>query len=142
MNHVRYEVTVRFRDLDALGHVNYAVYLSYIEDALNVLWCEALQAVGQRFDATKPGIVSVRVEIDYRASALCGQTLGVGVWVSRIGNTSFTAAYRIFDKHTGKLLVEANTTQVVTIKGEEEGRMPEQVRAILQAYSAAERIGP
>jgi acyl-CoA thioester hydrolase len=136
MKRARHEVIVRFRDLDALGHVNYAVYLSYLEDALNVLWCEALQAVGQRFDPKNPGIVSVRTEVDYRASALCSQTLGVDVWVSRIGNTSFTAAYCIFDKQTGKLLVEANTTQVVTIKGEEERRMPKQVRAILEAYSA------
>lgn len=32
---------------------DFPVYLNYLEDALNVLWCEALQAVGQRFNATK-----------------------------------------------------------------------------------------
>ena len=133
--HTQHEVTVRFRDLDALGHVNYAVYLSYLEDALNRLWCEVLQAVGQRFDAQHPGIVSVRTEIDYRRSALYNQTLVVDVWVSKIGGSSFTTAYRIRDKETDKPLVEANTVQVVTIKGEEEGRMPKLVRSILETYS-------
>ncbi len=27
------EITVRFRDLDAMGHVNNAVYLTYFEEA-------------------------------------------------------------------------------------------------------------
>ncbi|MDA0882981.1 MAG: thioesterase family protein, partial [Bacteroidetes bacterium] len=29
----KYEIEVRFRDIDAMGHVNNAVYLSYFEQA-------------------------------------------------------------------------------------------------------------
>ncbi|HWX25489.1 MAG TPA: acyl-CoA thioesterase, partial [Vicinamibacteria bacterium] len=32
------EVEVRFRDLDALGHVNNAVYLTYLESARIAYW--------------------------------------------------------------------------------------------------------
>ena len=136
MKAVRHEVVVRFRDLDALGHVNYSVYLNYLEDALNRLWVKALAAADQRFDPQNPGIVSVRAEITYRGSALCNQILAVDVWISAIGNTSFTASYRITEKATEKLLVDASTIQVVKLCGEEDRRMPRKIRSVLEDYSA------
>jgi acyl-CoA thioester hydrolase len=136
MNAARHEVVVRFRDLDALGHVNYSVYLNYLEDALNRLWVKALAAVDQVFDPQNPGIVSVRAEINYRASALCDQTLAVDVWITRIANTSFTASYRITEKATERLIADATTTQVVRLRGEEDRRMPNNIRSVLEGYLA------
>lgn len=137
MNHSEFEVVVRFRDLDALGHVNYAVYLSYLEDALNHLWGNAIAAIERGFDPRELGIVTVRTEIDYKDSALYNQTLVVKVWVSAIGNSSFTTVYRILEKQNGKLLAQAKTVQVVTIPGEDKG-MPSKIRSVLQSYLALE----
>jgi|ERR1700733_1182223 acyl-CoA thioester hydrolase len=134
MNRDKYEVAVRFSDVDALGHVNYAVYLSYLEDALNQLWLNVLSTVGKDFNTGNPGIVSARTEIDYRAPALYNQNLEVEIWVSGIGNTSFNTMYRIVEKNSGKLLTEARTVQVVTFAGEQTGKMPEKIRAALEPY--------
>jgi acyl-CoA thioester hydrolase len=134
MSREKYPVAVRFSDLDALGHVNYAVYLSYLEDALNQLWLKVTSTPRKNFNTQSPGIVSARTEIDYRAPAFYSQDLEVEVWVSAIGNTSFTTLYRILDKHSGKLLIEAKTVQVVTIAGEQEKRMPGRIRAALESY--------
>ena len=134
MKAMPHEVVVRFRDLDALGHVNYSVYLNYLEDALNRLWVNALAAVGHDFDPRNPGIVSVRAEINYRASALCNQVLAVDVWISSIGSRSFTASYRIVDKVTKTLLADASTTQVVNLPGQDNRQMPRKIRSALESY--------
>lgn len=53
------EIEIRWRDLDPYGHVNHAVYLTYLEEVRDE-WLIA--AVGE--DAL--GYVVARVEIDYR----------------------------------------------------------------------------
>jgi acyl-CoA thioester hydrolase len=53
------EIEIRWRDLDPYGHVNHAVYLTYLEEVRDE-WLVA--AVGE--DAL--GYVVARVEIDYR----------------------------------------------------------------------------
>lgn len=132
---VQQTVTVRFRDLDALGHVNYAVYLSYLEDCLNKLWEKVLLMAGRSFDPKEPGIITVRVEIDYRAPATCNQVLQVETWVSKLGHTSFTTDYRICDKHHNeKLIASARTVQVVTSRVGKESQMPEKLRRGLQQF--------
>lgn len=101
-------IRVRFRDLDALQHVNNAVYLSYLEEAR----VEYLRRVlGQ----TKPGdyaVVVARVEIDYRSAATMDDELVVGTRVSRIGGASFEMEYTIADKKSGRVIAEAKTVLV------------------------------
>ncbi len=53
------EIEIRWRDLDPYGHVNHAVFLSYLEEVRDE-WL--MTAVGD--DAL--GYVVARVEIDYR----------------------------------------------------------------------------
>lgn len=53
------EIEIRWRDLDAYGHVNHAVYLTYLEEVRDE-WLEA--AVG----GAALHYVVARVEIDYR----------------------------------------------------------------------------
>ena len=53
------EIEIRWRDLDAYGHVNHAVYLTYLEEVRDE-WLAA--AVGEH----ALGYVVARVEIDYR----------------------------------------------------------------------------
>ena len=51
-------IKIRWRDVDNYGHVNNAVYLTYLEEARDA-WTH--RALGDRFD-----FVIVRVAIDYR----------------------------------------------------------------------------
>ena len=51
-------IKIRWRDVDNYGHVNNAVYLTYLEEARDA-W--AHEVLGDRFD-----FVIVRVAIDYR----------------------------------------------------------------------------
>jgi acyl-CoA thioester hydrolase len=100
-------VEVRFRDCDAMGHVNNAVYLTYLEIARFAYWKAA--DIG-RLEGDISYIIA-RVEIDFRASAVTGDVLDVALAVRAIGRSSFTMEYEIRDQG-GRLLVTARSVQV------------------------------
>ena len=104
---VAVDIQVRFRDTDAMGHVNNAVYLSYLEVARMHYW---QLATGLK-DYRKVDIILARVEIDYRAPATVDTELKVWVRVPEIRRSSFLMDYRIEEKGTQRLIAEAKTVQ-------------------------------
>jgi acyl-CoA thioester hydrolase len=102
------DVPTRFRDTDAMGHVNNAVYLSYLEQA-------RVEYMRDVFGVTKVeefGIIVARVEIDYRSPVLMGENLLVGIRTSSVGGASFEAEYRVVEKGSGRLVADAKSVQV------------------------------
>jgi acyl-CoA thioester hydrolase len=82
---------VRFRDLDALGHVNNAVFLTYIESA-RVAFLVGLGAASTLEDMT---IIVARIEIDFRSPVGFGEEVEVEVQASRFGDKSFDLDYEL-----------------------------------------------
>jgi acyl-CoA thioester hydrolase len=102
------DVVVRFSDTDALGHVNNAVYLSYLESARVDYLRELLGAK----KIEELGVIIARVEIDYKSPAFHHETLRVGCRVAEIGGSSIKMDYRIEDKETGRLVALAKSVLV------------------------------
>ena len=100
-------VEVRFRDCDLMGHVNNAVYLTYLEIARFAYW----KAAGLDRIEGEISYIMARVEIDYRASANFGDVLDVGLAVTGIGRSSFTMAYEIRNQD-GRVISTARSVQV------------------------------
>jgi len=103
-----HRVEVRFRDCDAMGHVNHAVYLTYLEQCRFAYWRHLTGA--QAGPAAR--IIIARVECDYRAPAFFGEQLEVRVGVEQIGRSSFTLVYEIVNVATGRRLADARTVLV------------------------------
>ncbi len=110
---------VRFRDCDPMGHVNNAVYLTYLEQARLAHW-RALWNFGRPEDRTAgegnvgdvPGVILARSEIDYRRPARFGDVLEVRLGIAALGRTSFTYEYEIVDEN-GQLVAAARSVQVM-----------------------------
>ena len=102
------DVQVRFSDTDALGHVNNAVYLSYLESA-RVDYLRELLGAKKIEDL---GVIIARVEIDYKSPAFHHETLRVGCRVEEIGGSSIRMDYRVEDKATGRLVALAKSVLV------------------------------
>ncbi len=102
------DVQVRFSDTDALGHVNNAVYLSYLESA-RVDYLRELLGAEKIEDL---GVIIARVEIDYKSPAFHHETLRVGCRVYEIGGSSIKMDYRVEDKATGRLVALAKSVLV------------------------------
>jgi acyl-CoA thioester hydrolase len=78
---------VRFRDLDSLGHVNNAVFLTYLEEArIGYLVPHGAEAAN---------MILARVEIDFRAPLRDGDEIEIGVRPSKVGTKSFELEYEI-----------------------------------------------
>lgn len=101
-------VTVAFRDLDVLGHVNNAVYLTYFEQArvgYGLQLCGALLPRDLAF-------IVAEATVTYLRPALFGDQLDVGVRVSNIGTKSFVMEYGIARRGDGELIARGRTVQV------------------------------
>lgn len=106
-------IEVRFRDLDALGHVNNAVLVTFLEHARWQWWHAYL---GARPFAEE-GFLIARIEVDYRRPILIEDHPVVEILVSRLGNTSFDLVYRVLSRRDGAVLAEAKTVQVMMDAG-------------------------
>ena len=76
---------VRFRDLDSMGHVNNAVYATYLEHA-RIKYYESLLDIS----LVDVDTVIVHLEIDYIKSLQLGETVEVSLSISSIGTSSVT----------------------------------------------------
>jgi len=93
---------VRFRDLDAMGHVNNAVFATFLEQARIAF----LSPQG----AEVANMILARLEIDFRSPAEVGETIEISVRPTRVGRKSFELSYEL---HTGgRLVAEAKTVLV------------------------------
>jgi acyl-CoA thioester hydrolase len=105
-----HQVSVRWRDTDALGHVNHAVYLTYLEEARDSFY---LRALGD------PIYVVVRIEIDFRAEVRhADRTVRVEIVVERLGTTSLTTR-EILRTANGEVAAEA---RVITVRWDRDAR--------------------
>ena len=82
------QIEIRWRDLDAYGHVNQAVYLTYAEEVLDD-WFQT--KLGRR-PGTSWDYVARRTTIDYRGELRLTDRVAVGnAELVRLGTTSVTA---------------------------------------------------
>jgi acyl-CoA thioester hydrolase len=116
---------VRWDDLDAFGHVNNAVYLTYAQEA-RFAWSGILE------------MVVARAEVDFIAPIYDGDTfLDIELWVSAIGNSSFTMTYEL--KMKGELVARVKTVQVtVDMSTKKSQPIGDEQRAFLTKYLETE----
>lgn len=122
-----HQVSLRWRDVDALGHVNHAVFLTYLEEGRDAFYVQAL--------GRDPHYAVVRVEIDLRAEVrYADRRLRVRIEVERVGTTSLTTRETIRTAEG----VTAAEARVVTVLWDASARKPvafaEEERARLAAY--------
>ena len=98
---------VIFRDVDSMGHVNNAVYFTYLETAR----IKYFRELTSRPDLEHMNMIVARATCDYKAPAFLSEHLNVGVAVTRFGNKSFDFTYRII-AGDGRLIATAKTVQV------------------------------
>jgi len=97
---------VRFGDTDAMGHVNNATFLSYLEDARVGFF---LEVSGSTLDLG--GMILARTEIDYVRPVLFGTgPVRTTTWVERVGTKSFQLGYTM--EQDGAVVARATSVQV------------------------------
>ena len=128
----RVGIPIRFADIDALGHVNNAVFLSYMEVVRTAFWAEFIGEVRvQEID-----FVLARVEIDYRRPVLFDDALTCDLWLVKLGRSSLTVGYTF--AVGGEPVAEARTVLVfVDLATGAPKPVPERFREQVREFLAA-----
>ena len=85
-------VEIRFADIDAMGHVNNAVYFSYFEQARMAYFKERVARI---WDWNEDGVIVARNEIDYIYPVFLNDRMNIRLWVEHVGSKSFSVCYRV-----------------------------------------------
>jgi len=83
-------IDVRFRDLDAMGHVNNAVFFTYFELG-RIGFSQINPQMGQNF-------ILAHVSCDYIRPVMLENQLTLHMWINRIGTKSFGFQYQLVDR--------------------------------------------
>ena len=124
---------MRFGDTDAMGHVNNATFLTYLEDARVGFFAEVVgNGVGL------PGMILARTEIDFVRPVLFGTgPVRTSAWVDHVGTKSFRMGYEM--AQDGEVVARATSVQVAYGYAAGASRaLGEDERAALSAHVRAE----
>ena len=116
---------VRWDDLDAFGHVNNAKYLTFAQEA-RFVWAGLIE------------MVVARAEVDFVAPIYDGNIfVDVNIWVTSIGNSSFTMAYEI--RNDDAVVARIKTVQVaVSLETKKSRPINDAEREFLSKYLESE----
>ena len=86
-------LNVRFRDLDAMGHVNNAVFFTYFEQGR----IQFFQQVFQISELSDFKLILAKISCKYLKPVKINDRLILQLWVSKIGKKSFNLSYKVID---------------------------------------------
>jgi len=103
------DIDVRFRDLDALGHVNNAVFFTYFEEGRKN-FSKKIFKVSSPSDFT---FILAHIRCDYLKPIKFNDTITLQMWVKHIGNRSFSFGYKLIDsKNESMVYATGESVQV------------------------------
>ena len=128
-------IEIRFADMDAFGHVNNAVFLTYFEQA-RVSYFD--QVLGWDYDWSKEGVIVARCEVDYILPIHFRDRISVLTRCSRLGNKSFDISYQVIrtDDNGKETLMADGVTVMVAFDYVKRAsiEIPENWKALLQKF--------
>ena len=107
----RIELVIRWKELDALNHVNNAQYFSYLEEA-RIQYLNTLK-LDYSFTKENEGPILAHVSCNFLSPVLYPDTLSIGSGVTRIGRSSFDIDHDIFSHQQNKIVANAHSVVVM-----------------------------
>ncbi|MBD3882745.1 acyl-CoA thioesterase [Phormidium tenue FACHB-886] len=125
---------VRHYEMDALGHVNNAIYQHYLEQAA-IEHSEHLGFGPARYRQLGGVFVMRRVAIEYLRSAVAGDTLEITTWLQEMRGTRVTRCYEIRRSQPNELLVTAEALWVwVDVDAMRPRPIPEEILSAFEVF--------
>lgn len=130
------ELRVAWGDMDAMQHVNNAVYFRYLESGRIV----HLTTLGAYAEDRTTGTVVGSIQCRFRIPLTYPDTIIVGSRVAAVSDDRFTFEYAIFSQRHDKIAAEASSVVVaITLHDGRKTALPVDVRAAVDAEMAAKR---
>lgn len=107
------DLEVAFRDIDAMGHVNNAVFFAYFETVRIKYLGDIMEKSGLLgTELLDLPLILVEASCTYKSPALLTERLYIGTGISRFGTKSFDMLYRV-QGQDGRLVAYGRTVQVM-----------------------------
>lgn len=126
------KVEMRWSDLDEVGHVNNAVYLTYFEQGRAFYFHESCQ-----WNWKEDGVILASNQIDYIRPLYYPAPAYIYLRTSKLGNKSFEVQYVIVNEYPDRkeLIVKGSSTLVMfDYKTQASFPIPDRIREKLKAY--------
>lgn len=142
---VKTPIVVRFSDVDIMGHVNNAKYLSYFEQA-RVEYYKNMKSLDLRKmnGHSAVGFIVGEINVKFHAPAYVDETLIVSVRVAEMRTKAYRMEYEIREKSSKRLITTGYSVQVMyNYKKEKTILIPEDLRRRIMKLErmASERPG-
>ncbi len=121
------EQPVRWKDIDAAGVLNNAVYLTFVEQARFLYFRELGITQAEEFP-----FVLGETTARYLRPGRAGMTLSIGARVSRLGNKSFDMEYEV--KHANVVLATVRATLVMVDAELRSTEIPDEFRTAVAGF--------
>ena len=126
-----HRLEVRFRDCDPMGHVNNAVYLTYLEQTRFQHWRSLWGFGTPELRPGRPGVILAHVECDYKRPATYGDTLEIRLTIAEIGRSSFRYDYEVVDDQENIVLTAMTVQVMYDYSTAKPVPIPDDIRALL-----------
>lgn len=125
------DITVRFNDCDALGHVNNGTYFTYMEEARTPIF----RLCNPNLDVGNWNLIVASTRCDFLQQVHFAQCLTVLTWIGKVGNSSFVVEHAL-QSASHEWVARG---QAVLIHYDYAGKraiaLPTEVRSALQAHA-------
>lgn len=128
-----YTVRIRYRDTDAQGHVYFANYLVFCDEA----WGAYMRHIGMPYqDLAKLGVDTyyVNAQCEYVASARYEEDVHIETHVTRIGTSSVTVSFEIRGAPAVTLARATITCVCVDPKTRKTTPVPDELRSRIKGF--------
>ena len=116
-------IQIRFKDVDALGHVNNANHLTYFELA-RINFFEEI--IGEEINWERDGMILARQTVDYKKPIYFHDKISIYTFLMKIGTTSFELGYELVkeEKNGGATLLATGTSVIVCFSYKDQKPVP------------------
>ncbi len=129
----RTPVQVRFRDIDAFGHVNNSVVSSYVEQA-RVMYLRDVLGLDPVGPEDRMPLILAMIRLDYRSPIFLEDRVDVGSRVDWVGRTSFHMSHRLEQQEGRELATAASVLVTYDYEAAQPMAVPENWRTTLAAH--------
>lgn len=116
-------IQVRFADIDKLGHVNNATYLTYFEIARMQFFEDEFKNITD-LDWKNKGLILAKTEVEFLVPVLLEDKVEIETYCTKIGNKSFELAYRVFKINGPRILAAKGSSVLVAFNYVDQKSIP------------------
>jgi len=126
------DIEVRFRDLDAMGHVNNSVFFTYFEEGRKSF----SRHVFHYNDPSEFTFILAHIRCDYLKPIKLNDRITLQMWVTDVGNKSFNFGYKLMDRSDDSVVFATGESVQVCYdyRAQKSMTIPNEMRAKLLEY--------